>query len=209
MTPKNQKVSPTRGKPASPKAPTKFYRNLGIVLGIVCLLYIISIPIRSRAAESYFIKGDQALSAKNYLAAELQYEKALALKNNYIQAKNRITLVEIASKDPLVLKNFYQSRGESDKIEVIESATAFPENDNAALALSKNLIEKGEYQLAILPAKTASEMSPDYPEAWQYLSIANLKTADLTQISPEARNYYISESDKALAKAKALDPSIQ
>lgn len=210
MTPTHQQVAPIRKQASSPpKGEGHLLRNAVIVVGAIILLYLVSIPIRGHAAESYVEKGDSELSQKNYMAAELQYEKALSLKGAYMLAKERIALVEKASRDPLVLKDFYLARNESDKLKTISTATAFPENDNSALLLAKELIDKGEYQLAILPAKTASEMSPDYPEAWQYLSVANLKTANLAQISPEARSYYIDQSDKALAKARELDPSIK
>jgi hypothetical protein len=60
--------------------------------------------------------------------------------------------------------------------------------------------------LAIIPAKTALEMDDRYRDAWLYLGIANLKTAQLSELKPEAQNQYLVEAKKSFNKVLELDP---
>ena len=146
------------------------------------------------------------MASKKYLHADLAYEKALLLspKNPDIIAKR--ALAKSASEDIEKLESLFQNEKYSMNKKALESASVFPENETAALKLSKDLIEKGEYQMAIIPAHTATEMDPGYRDAWLYLGIANLKTAELVELSPEVKQTYMAKAKEALGRAKETDP---
>lgn len=177
-----------------------------LIILVIILLFFLLKPLRTHSSNKFVLAGDEYLANKKYLHADLAYEKALTLspKDSAIMAKR--ALAKSASEDVEKLENLYQNEKFSSDKEMLESASEFPANETEALKLSKDLIEKGEYQLASIPAKTATEMDPGYRDAWLYLGIANLKTAQLVELSPEVKQSYMDKAKTALQKAKEIDP---
>ena len=176
-----------------------------IILVLFLLIFLLK-PLRIFSSNKLVSAGDEYLASKKYLHADLAYEKALLLspKNPDIIAKR--ALAKSASEDIEKLESLFQNEKYSMNKKALESASVFPENETAALKLSKDLIEKGEYQMAIIPAHTATEMDPGYRDAWLYLGIANLKTAELVELSPEVKQTYMAKAKEALGRAKETDP---
>lgn len=179
---------------------------IGLIFLIFLLLFFLIKPLRTYSAQKYVTEGDKYLANKEYLHADLAYDKALTLLPSNKTAKERKTLAKEASQNVLVLESFYKSNNFNGQKEKLDEATTFPTNETEAVKLSKQLIEEKEYQLAIIPAKTATEMAPDYRDAWIYLGIANLKTAELTDLSSEVQAGYIAKAKEAFEKAKQIDP---
>lgn len=150
--------------------------------------------------------GDEYLASKKYLHADLAYEKALILSPKNSEVITKRALAKEASENVEKLGDFYQDENFSVEKLALESASTFPTSETEALQLSKDLIEKGEYQAAIIPAQTATEMDPAYSLAWLYLGIANLKTAQAVELGPEAKQRYLDKAKEALTKAKEIDP---
>jgi len=173
-----------------------------IILAVLLVFFLLK-PLRTYSSRKFLSAGDNYLVNKKYLHADLAYEKALILlpKDHEILAKR--ALAKEASEDITKLGGLIQTGNQRI---AYESATSFPANETDALKRSKKLIEDGEYQLAIIPAQTATEMDPLYRDAWLYLGIANLKTAQLVELSPEVKQKYLDEAKAALVKAKAIDP---
>ncbi|MFA4995876.1 MAG: hypothetical protein WC536_01885 [Patescibacteria group bacterium] len=179
---------------------------IALVVLIFLLLFLLIKPLRTYSAQKYITEGDQYLANKEYLHADLAYDKALTLFPSSKAAEERKTLNKEASQNVLVLEDFYKSNNFNSQKEKLDEATAFPTNETEAVKLSKQLIEENEYQLAIIPAKTATEMAPDYKDAWIYLGISNLKTAELADLTSSVQAGYISKAKEAFEKAKQIDP---
>lgn len=187
----------------------KIARWVFAVVMMIVILFLLTTPLRSHGADNYVKKGDQLLSEKKYLSADLAYQKALILNPKNKMASERRDLVTKAEDNVLVLEDFYKNSDNVSQKNLFSSVSAFPANETEALKLSKELIEKGEYQLAIVPAETAKQMAPDYALCWQYLGIANQRTTELSELSPEIKEKYLSAANAAFAKAKELNPEIQ
>lgn len=175
-----------------------------LVILVVILMFILMKPLRIYSSHKFSSAGDNYLAQNKYLHADLAYEKALILspKDTGVMAKR--ALAKEASENIVKLESFYNSF--SDKKALFDSAVSFPKTETDAVKLSKQLIEQGEYQLAAIPAETATQMDPGYFDAWFYLGIANLRTAQLVELSPEIRQKYLDMAREALKKAKEIDP---
>jgi len=178
---------------------------IGVII-LLLLLVLLSSPLRGKAATNYVKEGDNLLLQKKYISAEVEYKKALTLNSKDAIAKDHLDLANKAAMDISEFERFFdlpQFAGFKTKY---EEATEVPANQSDVIKLSKKLIENGEYQLAIIPAKTALEMDDSYRDAWLYLGIANLKTAQFSELKPEAQNQYLEEAKKSFNKVLELDP---
>lgn len=172
----------------------------------ILLLGLITKPIRKVWAKNYMQCGDNYLLQKKYQSAILEYDKALFLFWKNDQAKGRIDLAKSASSNVLQLEDFYKEKGLDSQMGLIKTVKSLPENEDRATRLAKGMIEKGEFQYAIIFAKDATEMDRNYRDGWLYLGIANLNAARMTEISAEVKKAYEGEAEKALQKAKSMDP---
>ena len=173
---------------------------------VLFVLFLATSPLRGKAANNYIGLGDELLSQKKYISAEVEYKKALALKGNNAVAKDHLNLAEKAMGNIAEFERFFDLPQFAGLKEKYDSATAVPSNQSDAVKLSKKLVSEGEYQLAIIPAKTALEMDNEYRDAWLYLGIANLKTAQLTELKQEVQNQYLNEAKQSFNKVLQLDP---
>ena len=173
------------------------------------ILELISKPLRKKWSNDYISKGDIYLEQKKYLTAEIQYDKALTLYSGNEAAKNRKELATNAEKDILALADFYKEKNISSQIELFQSATAVPASKVEAVKNAKTLLEKDEYQLAKISAKTATEMDKSYRDAWIYLGIANLKAYENLEVSKDSKSSYKDEAKASLETAKLIDPTYE
>lgn len=198
---------PKKDKKGTTPGLTGMVKWLIILLLLSVLLIISTSPLRGHAAKRLIKKGDNFLAENKYVSAALLYDKAAALSGKD-SVSGKKALLSRASTDILKLEEFYKDRGNKEKIEKIEKVSGVPANEVEAVKLSRAMIEEGEYQLAIVSAKTATEMDPEYKDAWVYLAIANKKTAENVELLPETRKQYLEGSERALEKAKGFDPSV-
>lgn len=176
-----------------------------IIAIIFVVLFLITSPLRGRAAKKYIDSGDEYLAQQKYLSAELEYNKALLLSPGNLEASEHKILADKTSKNILEFKS-YQNFSIFDSInKEIDTATGFPESQSAAIKLSKKLIEEKKFQLAIIPAKTALEMDKEYRDAWLYLGIANLKISEQVELRPEIKSGYVNAAKEAFNKTLELD----
>lgn len=185
----------------------KFLKWFLLVLIFLFLILVASQPLRGKIANNYLDSGDNFLIQKQYLRADLEYQKALILSPRNNDTKQRRVFVKDTAGNILEMKELSNSKNLSQLLEKIQLATDFPDDETAAVKLARKFIEESEYQLAILPAKTATEMDPDYVDAWVYLGIANLKVATLIQLWPDVKDKYLLDSKMAFSKVSELDPS--
>lgn len=181
-----------------------------IIVAIVVLLVLLAIkPLRKGWSDNYVEEGNIYLKQKKYLTAELQYRKALLLNRDSSEAKKMIFVVKEATKDVLTLKDFYQQRKLEIETSLYAKAQSVPENEVEAVKLAKELIEKEQYQLAIIPAKTATLMDRNYFEAWLYLGIANIETARHLEAKDDQKQNYFQEAKEAFSRATELNKDDQ
>lgn len=166
-----------------------YFRWPAYIIGGLLILFLVTSPLRAKMSTDYVKKGDDLLEGKKYLSAELQYRKAIILKEN-TKAQERMDLSKKAQTNVLELELFYAEKDNLDQLNLFSKVKEVPENAKDAVTLSKTLIESGEYQLAIVAADTALQMDPGYDIAKEYLSIANKETANLAELSPDAQQYY-------------------
>jgi len=180
-----------------------------IVALIFMFLLLISKPLRKVWSNNYIRSGDEYLLQKKFLSAELEYEKAQNLYSLNTKAKDREILAMSSAIDIRALQSFYEEKNLGLQIENINLATAVPSSEFEAAKNAKYLIEQSEYQLAILAATTATQMNGKYRDGWLYLSIANMKTAQLTELSKDDRAQYVSAAQSAIATTLELDPEYE
>jgi Flp pilus assembly protein TadD len=179
-----------------------------IVLAVGLLAHISTLSARGRLSEKYRQSGDNLLLQKKFLSADLEYRKALMLNGNNTKAKENRILTEKAADDILTLGNFVKDNSPKESA-LFDLATGVPKSETEAVLTSKKLIEEGEYQLAAFPAKTATEMDRTYSEAWIYLGISYLKSAQLLETSNEQKATYKNQAKAAFEQAKEVDPENQ
>lgn len=202
-------VNDKSNKGTSEKRPNLWFRYLtttAFIILVTLLVFFLLKPLRIYSAKNFLASGDKYLASKMYLHADLEYQKALALSPRNKEVINRRELVEKSSKDVLHLEKIYESDEFYAERKKMEEATSFPPSQSDAVKLAKRLIEEKEYQLAIIPAKTATEMDPEYRDAWIYLGIANFKTAQLVELNFSTQEKYLANAKFALEKAKKIDP---
>lgn len=181
--------------------------SYAIIAGIVLIaLFILSIPLKTYSVKKYISKGDEFLAQKKYLHAELEYEKGQFFSRKNNDLKTQRALARECQENVLKLEDFYKGKSKKEEADKITQATVIPENESEALKLAKKYIEDKEYQLAIIPARTATEMDPNYRDAWLYLGIANQKTAELVELTKEMQDKYLNYATMAFKKALELDP---
>jgi Flp pilus assembly protein TadD len=103
------------------------------------------------------------------------------------------------------LETFYEERKLETQVRIIRQIKANPEDETSAIKLAKELIEKNEFQYAIISAQKATEIDNKYRDAWLYLGIANLKAGKMLELTENSRKEYDESAEKALLKAKSLD----
>lgn len=196
-------------KPIKHKDPLYLFLKWALVLGLaMTAFFLISKPVRQSLSDKYVERGDNYLLQKKYLQAELEFTKAVFIKKSDF-AKSRIELSTDASREILSLAPFFREKRVDSQIDLFEEALDIENNATEAVKKSKSMIENGEYQLAVIPAERATTMEKAYRDGWVYLGIANLKCAQFLQVSEEDKYYYRTEAEKALLKAKDIDPSFQ
>ncbi|OQA04765.1 MAG: hypothetical protein BWY68_00137 [bacterium ADurb.Bin400] len=166
-------------------------------------------PVRANLGEKYLRTGDDYLVQKKYISADLAYRKVLLLVPGDKEASKRRELVKLASNDVTKLRTFLNEKSAYNQLNLLEATESVPQDEVDAVKYSRELIERGEFQLAAIPAKTATEMDKTYRDAWLYLGIAHLKTAQFTEMPHEMRNKYLAEARRALEAAKNLDASYE
>jgi hypothetical protein len=162
-------------------------------------------PVRIAWSENYVEAGDEFLAQKNYLKAELEYKKALALFWSNQTAKRRLPLTSKAQANIDELTDFYRETGRDELLSKLQSAEIIPGSVLEAVKATRELIEEGEYQLAAKIGKTSTEMDINYRDAWLYSGIANLKTAKSVELAPSYRMEYLVEAQANLEKALLID----
>lgn len=167
------------------------------------VLKIISAPLRQKWSADYLARGDIYLEQKKYLSAIVEYQKATLLSSDNTAVRDRNTLADNAESDVTVLEDFYKERNLSDKSAEFTKAKAEATNPAEATKISKELIEAGEYQLAIIPAKLATTIDSNYQPGWTYLAIANLDVTKNVEMSTEARKQYLN--DLSAAKSHIIE----
>ena len=191
--------SPSSGK-------GNFWKYFALALILILAIYFLTRPLRSKSAKNYISQGDSFLAENKYVSADLQYEKASILDSGNNTAKERRILADSASKNVEILKNFYQENNYPDQLNNLEKAESVPQKATDSVLLSKRLIENGQYQLAAISAKNATEMASNYRDAWVYLGLSDKEIAQKVELKPDVVSAYLAESNDAFAKVKQLDP---
>jgi hypothetical protein len=176
---------------------------------IFMILLLISKPLRKVWSNNYIKSGDEYLLQKKFLSAELEYEKAQNLYSLNTKAKDREILAKNSAEDIRALQPFYEEKNLGLQIENVNLATTVPSSEFEAAKNAKTLIEQSEFQLAILAATTATQMNSKYRDGWLYLAIANMKTAEFTELSKADRAHYVSAAQSAIVNALELDPEYE
>ena len=185
------------------------FKWLLVIAVLVAVLYLGTLPARSKLSTQHLYRGDKLLEERKYLSARLEYRKALVLDKNNTKAAEHEFLANEASSDITKLEKFLRDRGADNQLNTMKEAKAVPDNEVAAAQTSRELLEAGEYQLAIIPAKTAVQMDKSYRDGWLYLSIASLESSRQLEIAQETRQEYLDQARLALEKAAIADPSYE
>lgn len=179
-----------------------------IILALaLTVLHFITTPLRRKWSEDYLARGDIYLEQKKFVEAEVEYDKAAFLYSDE-KVNSRIELADKAQSDILTLKDFYTERNLTSQLDLYDKAVTVPKNSTEAVKNSKALIEAGEYQLAIIPAKTATEMDKEYKDGWVYLALANSYTAKKVELDQSHKSAYDQAASAASTVALRLDSTL-
>lgn len=186
---------------------------IGIIVAVACggtMLFLATIaltrPLRANWAKKFSERGDQYLAQKKYVSAIVEYKKADALLPSR-ETSDRIVLAKDAEVDVSKLENYYRENNNIVQMDLLNKSKSVPDTSYDLVALSKNLLEKNEPQLAAKAAETATEMDKDYRDAWLYLGISNFLIAKQVEMSNGSSNQYLTRAKASLEQAKLLDPS--
>lgn len=183
--------------------------KLAIIPVILIGLLLVLIPIRKNLSNRYLDAGDKLLGERKYISAQVAYDKSLYLNSNNESARNHRELARRSETDLEELGKYYGEVKDTENLRKISWAKAIPSEEIEAVKLSKEFIEKDEYQLAIVSAATATEMDPLYRDAWLYLGISNMKAAQMLELSPESKKSYLANAKLAFEKVKEIDPEYE
>ncbi len=193
----------------SVKNPYKKILLIIILLLICCFVVsLVTKPLRIKWSKNYVVSGDSYLAQKKYLHAEVEYKKSLFLYWKNDTANQKLALAQNAETNVLLLKDFYQTTNKSE-FDLLNNTIKLPDTSVTAVKNCKDLIGKNEYQLAIIAAQNAVEMDKNYRDAWVYLGIANLETAEFTELTTKNQEKYLADAKSAMEKASTLDPEYQ
>jgi len=181
-----------------------FLKWLLIALIICFSVSFLSRPVRKSWSNDYLERGNIYLEQKRYLSADLEYKKALLLFPQNNEAREQKELGKKTQKDILLLRDFIDNQNIDQETVKFEKATAVPKTPAEATATAKELIEAEEYQLAIVPAETATQMDANYKDGWFYLGVANFLTAQNLELDQGVKNNYLSKAKEFFEKAKTL-----
>lgn len=188
---------------------------IGVVVAIACgsvmlFLAIVALtrPLRADWAKDFTKRGDQYLAEKKYISAIVEYRKAEALLPGH-ETSDRIALANDSQTDVSKLENYYRENNNIVQMDLLNKSKSVPETSYDLVALSKNLLEKNEPQLAAKAAETATEMDKDYRDAWLYLGISNFLIAKQVEMSSGNSNQYLAQAKESLEHARLLDPSYE
>lgn len=186
---------------------------LGTIVAIACgatMLFLATValtrPLRADWAKDFTKRGDEYLAEKKYISAIVEYKKAEALLPSK-DTSDRIALANDSQTDVSKLENYYRENNNIVQMDLINKTKAVPDTSYDLVALSKDLLEKNEPQLAAKAAETATEMDKDYRDAWLYLGISNLAIAKQVEMSSGNSNEYLIRAKESLEHARLLDPS--
>lgn len=198
-------------QPKSKNYHFSFYLFKWILILLICLFSfgLITKPVRKAWSYNYLEKGDEYLGQKRYESATLEYKKALLLYWKRKDLQNKIFLAKAASTDVLKLEDFYKERKILVQTDLIEQIKTVPKDEVSAVKLAKEMMEKGEFQYAVVAAKNGTEMDRNYRDAWLYLGIANLNCIKMLELSNSVRSTYKENAEKALERAREIDPEYQ
>lgn len=177
-----------------------------IVLIAVFVLGLLTKPLRKKWSNNYFERGNSYLEQKKYQSATLEYEKALLLYWGNSDAKKMTALADDSMSDVLKLENFYRDRKVEAQVKLMTTVKQLPLDEMSAVELSKTMIEKGEYQYAVITAKDGTEMDRTYRDSWIYLGLSNLDCVKFLELTENSRQKYLDEAETALEKATDIDP---
>lgn len=183
-----------------------FFKWVILILIGITAFGLITKPVRKMWSKNYLERGNGYLELKKYESAMVEYKKAMFLFWKNDEAKKNIDLARRATINVLELENFYSQRKIETQIEIMRKSKSLPPTETEAVKLSKELIEKNEFQYAIIFAKDATEMDRSFRDGWLYLGIANLQAAKSLELRQNVRAEYLKEAKLALQRAKNLDP---
>jgi hypothetical protein len=188
------------------KPKRRFWKYFAIVLILILAIYFLTKPLRSKSAKNYISKGDSFLAENKFVSADLEYEKASVLDSKNSTAKERRTLAENASENVKMLESFYEENNYPDQLNNLKQSESVPQNATDAVILSKQMIQNGQFQLAAISAKTATEMAGNYRDAWVYLGLSYKEISQNVELKPDVAATYLAKSNDAYKKVKQLDP---
>jgi hypothetical protein len=180
-----------------------------IVFIFILALGLMTKPIRKAWSFNYVEKGDEYLGQKKYGSAVLEYKKALFLFWGNKEALERTKLSNEASVDVMRLEDFYKFKNIQSQLVLLEQIKTLPKNEVTALKQTKEMIEKGEFQYAVIAGKNSTEMDRNYRDAWLYLGVANIDCAEMLELKDDVRQNYKNQAAEALRRASGIDPEYQ
>jgi hypothetical protein len=180
-----------------------------IVFILILALGLMTKPIRKAWSFNYVEKGDEYLGQKKYGSAVLEYKKALFLFWGNKEALERTRLSNEASVDVMKLEDFYKFKNIQSQLVLLEQIKTLPKNEVTALKQTKEMIEKGEFQYAVIAGKNSTEMDRNYRDAWLYLGVANIDCAEMLELKDDVRQNYKNQAAEALRRASGIDPEYQ
>lgn len=151
-----------------------WHRSLLIIVVGLLLAGIIVLqaaqPLRQDLAQRYLARGDAFFAAQNYDQAENEYQRALRYNSQLSLAQDNLDLVQKATTDIVLSRQFFADHNRSDIVQKIDEATQTFGQPKDAVKQGVHYITQGDFVYARYPLEQAIKLDPNYPEAWHYLA---------------------------------------
>lgn len=163
-----------------------------IVLGLIVLVQ----PVKNYTWNAVVREGDTALAKRQFELARIEYTKLKLIRNGNVEPNRLIERVGTAEKDITSLREFYQTRGETEMLQLLDQATKQYDAPESATNACQDLARKEELDLALLCIQKTTITWPTYRDGWVSLELI-ARMLERADVAAEAHQ-----------KALEIDPNL-
>lgn len=130
------------------------------------MLILLLQPIKAHAWDNIRALGDNALSQRQFSQARLEYQKLRLLNFRSQEPFALYHRLNLAEKDLMTLKSFYQERNEIKQLNLLNQASADYSSPEEALTNCQQLDQTGDKELTIYCIAKTNTTWPTYRDGW-------------------------------------------
>ncbi len=174
---------------------------ISCTVGIAILSSILVIkPVQQRIADRYAVRADADFVAGQYAQAQANYTKSLSYNPELESARTNRALAEQASTNPNAALSFFAQHNAVIQLGQLQEAMQQFADPKQALIEGVKLYQAGSFSYAQYPLKKATELDPQYAEAWNYLGLTYQELAKVDSSFTERATSAFAARDHLTSK---------